>query len=353
MVNNRVVRAALFFAGVVLPSVCFLLVNLDGPEWQSGRLIDYAGLLLSCPPSLPLWPLLLYCMISMSLVVFRPARFCKSNVVRFGIFSGVLIAAEYAAILEVLCYGEFASISPVLPLVLFVLAAVVPMGILWLDSHVADKYGHAYLSMAIAVIGLFLGVVTRGIGFEVALIVCIWCSTPWAFAAYTYVSARLIWAAQPPRFRFSLAQLFAVTTWFAAHCGAWRASYLLMLHEYSRLPTTPPHHCFVCTAAARGHAWIVGSQTYVASDGTPCRVNDQLRRLKAFELLLASVSPAGHRALRRVYDRVGPPLAALLARPLAADAAYVALKPVEWLARLTLRLVLGGQAELIGKLYRE
>ena len=68
-----------------------------------------------------------------------------------------------------------------------------------------------------------------------------------------------------------------------------------MLDEYSRLPKTEPAHCFVCTAAAAGHPGVVHSQSWQAADGRMIRVNDQLRYLKAFELLWASLSPAGHR----------------------------------------------------------
>ena len=39
-----------------------------------------------------------------------------------------------------------------------------------------------------------------------------------------------------------------------------------------------------------------------------------------------------HRPLRGLYDRVGPSLAAGLTSPWLADLAYVALKPLEWMA---------------------
>ncbi len=45
-------------------------------------------------------------------------------------------------------------------------------------------------------------------------------------------------------------------------------------------------------------------------------------------------------------------MAAALVHPLAADAAYLALKPLEWFARLALRLALGKHLTLIARLYR-
>ena len=112
-----------------------------------------------------------------------------------------------------------------------------------------------------------------------------------------------------------LGELLGLVSWFAAHCGAWRLSFIWMLEEYSQLPTTEPNRCFVCTAAARGHRRVVHGEDYRAPNGSLYRVNDQLRILKAFELLLLSTSPHAHCICRRVYDRVGPMLAAVLVHP--------------------------------------
>ena len=101
-------------------------------------------------------------------------------------------------------------------------------------------------------------------------------------ASYVATSFHLIRGSET-RFRFSLAQLLGFVSWFAAHCSAWRLSYVWMLEEYSRLPTTPPSGCFVCTAAASGHPPVVRGEDYPAPGGATYRVNDQLRVLKAFE----------------------------------------------------------------------
>ena len=97
-----------------------------------------------------------------------------------------------------------------------------------------------------------------------------------------------------------------------------------MLEEYSRLPTAPPSGCFVCTAVAGGHRRVVRGEEFLGANGSAYRVNDQLRVLKALELLLMSVSPQGHLACRWVYDRLGPRLATMLVHPLLADMGYFA-----------------------------
>ncbi len=225
-----VVRAPLVFAGVVLPVVCFLVINL--PRFDPHMAPGHATLLMMYPASLALSPFLLYSMISMWLVVFRPGEFDRNNFLRFGVFSGVLTAAEYCAIF----HSVFWYVSETLAFaaafcMVSALAVLLPMGILWLDIRMARKYGLAYISLTLAAIVGILVVLTGETVLLAVLGLCCAFSTAWALAAYAFVSIRLIGAAPPPRFRYSLAQLLAVTTWFAAHCAAWRCAFLLILHE--------------------------------------------------------------------------------------------------------------------------
>ncbi|MGO8690268.1 MAG: hypothetical protein ACLQLG_11590 [Thermoguttaceae bacterium] len=231
--QSRLVRAPLFFAGVLLPVVSFLLVNLNLPGPRLGGL---SGHLLMYPASAALSPLLLYSMISMGLVVFQPGQCGNNNFVRFGIFSGVLIAAEYCAILHsAFWHGPGALAYEAVFLAVSAVGVLVPMGILWLDIRMARKFGLAYISLTLASIVGVLVVLTGETALIAVAVPCLGFSTAWAFAAYGFVSIRLIGAAPPPRFRYSLAQLLAVTTWFAAHCAAWRCAFLWVLHQYQQV----------------------------------------------------------------------------------------------------------------------
>lgn len=99
---------------------------------------------------------------------------------------------------------------------------------------------------------------------------------------------------------------------------------------YERLTPEPPDgDCFVVTAAAQGHPRFVGSR--LAPDGR--RVNAQLETLRELEAQLRASAPRFHAGLRAVYDRLGPIAAARISSPWRADVAYLALKPLEWLAR--------------------
>jgi len=104
---------------------------------------------------------------------------------------------------------------------------------------------------------------------------------------------------------------------------------------FDSLPDVEPHRCFIVTAAASGHPWLVGSRPDLR---TGLRENRQLRRMRAFESLLQSLAPRFHRRLRQVYNIVGPVVANRIRTPLAADAIYLALKPLEWAAILVVRV---------------
>jgi hypothetical protein len=126
--------------------------------------------------------------------------------------------------------------------------------------------------------------------------------------------------------------------WMYGWCGGFLLAMLakvpLAMRFYASLPDEPPQSCFVVTAAARGHARIVGT----SYDSTLCRpVNQQLLRFWQFEELLADQSPRVHRSLRHVYNRIGPLLAKLIIARWQADLVFLLLKPLEWVAVMVIR----------------
>ena len=128
----------------------------------------------------------------------------------------------------------------------------------------------------------------------------------------------------------------AILIWFSALAAALIIKIPLAMRLFAALPVQAPRgygDCFVVSAAARGHPRFVGSRLDPA---TGRYINDQLRTLSAFEDRLANRRPTIHRHLRRIYNRVGPRIAASIKTPLIGDAIYLLLKPAEWLARLYL-----------------
>ena len=105
--------------------------------------------------------------------------------------------------------------------------------------------------------------------------------------------------------------------------------------RFDRLPyQTPPLSCWIVTAATCGHAWVVRPLRVEWRRGVPVRVNRQLLAFRAFEAAWRAASPRTHAVVRRLYGVVGPRLARRLTSPWAADATYVLLKPLEWIARV-------------------
>jgi hypothetical protein len=116
----------------------------------------------------------------------------------------------------------------------------------------------------------------------------------------------------------------------------WAASVVESQRLYRQLPDVAPN-CFVVTAASRGHPALVGACWRRGPDGRLHRVNAQLLAFRALEAVGRARWPAVHARCRRVYDVWGPRMAACVRRRWAADAAYLLLKPAEWVARAILR----------------
>lgn len=142
--------------------------------------------------------------------------------------------------------------------------------------------------------------------------------------------------------------------------GVWSTFYAFSTYEavtrgialYKSLPTSPPG-CFVVSAAANGHPRFVGSANCRTSDGMAFSVNHQLRYFKAFEIALAAASPTVHTGVRLIYNRAGPWMASLIRHPIAADLAYVSMKPAEWVIRGTFRIFLPASFQVIETLWNE
>ena len=331
--------------GIVVPIICHLITIEDPPqtpEWQSGRLSDKLGFVLSGKCGWPMYPLLGFPIFCLGMVLVNE-RNAKKRWVRFGLFTGVPVTAWY-----LFAFGQGTEgIIPLLVSATFCLLVV--YGLIWGFQFLCKKFNDEEvksvvrgISVILVILLLIAIVATHGFVFFVPIIFALYLSTPFAFLIYLLMSIRLL--KQYPLDRFSIAELMAGITWLGALLGALRATITLSIEEYSKLPLEPPEGCYIATAAAKGYPAIVGSQKLPAAAGEPVWVNSQLTTFKIAELALRSVWPRAHRALRFFYNRIGPCLAARLGTPVAATLAYMTLKPAEWTCRFLLRIVLGRKA---------
>ncbi len=121
---------------------------------------------------------------------------------------------------------------------------------------------------------------------------------------------------------------------------------------YAKLPErVSSGDCYLATVAARGDRRVTRARSIRLRDGRTLLVSRQLRRFKAFEIVLMAVAPGVHRALRAVYNRVGPPLAARMG-PRAATVLHVLFKPLEAAIAVLLRGLFRNPDALLESTYR-
>ncbi|HVY46257.1 MAG TPA: DUF6688 family protein, partial [Minicystis sp.] len=143
--------------------------------------------------------------------------------------------------------------------------------------------------------------------------------------------------------------------WLGRADGALRVLTNTCGHVLSRVDVViVPESChYLCTVAARGHAWLVKPERVGVRRGVPILVNRQLATANAFEDLLHERWPRFGRAARRAYDRVGLPVSRYLRRPWLADLTYLAMKPAEWCFAIALLLLDPGEPEArLDRMYR-
>lgn len=368
------VRLAFLYAGVVVPVMCHAMTVSSPPDaatWQSGAMDDKLSFALSGRAGFVFYPLMLYPMVCLTLLLFREARFAEKWVVRFGIFTGIPVAMWYWALLGIVVTDIQRILSPNwLGLLLMGFAAiVVPFAawwvirlLLWVRRRIGIRWEVVVVvGLALYVLGIFIASPQA----DDMITACLWPLWPlavlwflsllfgpsWAFGVYVGMTLRLLWRyPRPPRFR--MIQLLAAFSWLGAFLGACRWAIERSLEEYAKLPVEQSGGCYVASAAAHGHRALVGAHEIIGTDGTVVRVNRQLRILKAGELVLLALAPTVHRLLRCVYDALGPALAGRLTNPWFADLAYLSLKPAEWASCAFLACTLGSERRRVDTLFR-
>ena len=232
---SGLLRFTWVFAGAILPIICFVAgTSIFANRSQS--LSGYAGLLLSLDGSLPLMPLLLICMGSVLVLASRPHD-VENGWGRLGVFSGMVLSLEYWFVFQVAISNENAWSMLPLHLAWGVIWSTIVVVVPWFFGHLVSSaftapreryFGCA--SVALSVLGII-----AVISFPYSLLLvgapCLLCSTPWAVAAYTSAAIWMFRCRKGPAFQFTLWQLLAATTWFAANFAAWRTAILMMLER--------------------------------------------------------------------------------------------------------------------------
>lgn len=333
---------------VAMPVVAFSSTDLFWPEWQNGELKSYLILLLSPKASWPFFPFLAYSIVCYLLLTYDFERFSSSWVVRFGIYTGVLLALHFSILSG--RYFFDADLSFLWLVLLWSLPILTSRTYAWLIEKWDTKRVNTVLTIVLSVSVLAFAVISKALSAPFYLILAaITIAAPiWCLLLYFRVA---VWLFSNDEWKTSLMRGLGIAAWMGAYVVAWRVAILKMYELYAALPPEPPPDCYIATAAAQGHPQFVGGKVILRSDGTSLRVNRQLQTLKFAELALMAVLPSLHKALRRVYDVVGQYLARKIRNPFLADFAYLLLSPFEVFAAFILRRAIPRFDELARQLY--
>ncbi|MCA9192512.1 MAG: hypothetical protein KDB03_12145 [Planctomycetales bacterium] len=342
-------RVRFFLTGVILPIGCWIPSLLGSPPqtgilWQSGQPSTYASLMLHQEVAWPFWPLIVLSMLAMGAWTIRlqVGRFFP---IRMGIYLGTMLALQYAIVVL--------TIFPPL----LIASAIVGGSLIittWFGTLLLRRSRQIAIAeiMGLTAVVALLATCARFVGGDVwewfiSIPIFVVVGSP-ILTLLTYFRASIHLLSQPIlRSHTSTVALFAsALSWFALYAYAWKLSVERLLAEYAKLPPQPPD-CFVCSAAACGHPWLVGTNP---QDNV--RVNRQMQYLKFFEALLKTTVPRTHCRLRQIYNRWGPSVAKTIrGNPWFADTVYLLLLPLTCSAYCCAKL-LRIDLKLVSQIYR-
>src|SRR5580698_6428011 len=104
--------AVLATAGILLPMGCFAasLNRYPGaPDYQRGQWSDYLTLVPSVRASWPFAPLLFAATFAMAVLVIVPPRVAQSWLLRWALYSGAILSAQYTLI-QAIAFEEPSSL---------------------------------------------------------------------------------------------------------------------------------------------------------------------------------------------------------------------------------------------------
>jgi len=330
----------------VTPILSFWATDVFKPEWKSGELSDYIILFLFPEASLVFFLLMGYSIICYLLLLISPTRYSRLFSIRFGVYTGTLLAFQYSVLSSLFFLNNGFSPGFIL---LWIFPVVFGPLYRWATGKWSARIVHTFLALLAATILASALIVPEPLTIPFFLLIALTIAAPfWSFLiglrAAIWVLRNYETGLTPPRG-------LGLAAWLGAYVMAWRFDILKMYELYAALPPAPPPDCYIATAAARGHPGFVRAWTVQRADGISIQVNKQLQRLKCAELALRAVFPRFHGLLRRIYDKTGNVLARHIRHPYLADLAYLLLKPWEWLARAFLKAIVPGIDSISKKMY--
>ncbi|MBX2850275.1 MAG: hypothetical protein KTR15_00850 [Phycisphaeraceae bacterium] len=343
--------------GMFGPGMVVLLASFDPMQpltvdWQSGQLRDYVGTMLAGRAMWAFYPFLLWSYIALVVLLSAPMAMGRLWWVRIGLWLGCLLGVQYQIILSVGLLGlsEQFWIACVFGLIPMGILAAVVISQRALDATRKPKpRQRRNWQVSLVVVGLTIaaligiGVASRGMVLMVVLLggpyLMLLCMSAALCRVYRTDFSQPAERSKP----------IPVAATALGYVAAWPIAISQAQIVYNSLPTTDPS-CYACTASAHGHRWLTRATPVRFPGGRVVLVTQQMRTLKAAELLIAARFPRLHRSMRRVYDRVGPRIASQIRSRWLADVSYLFFVPFAAIAWLALPIL--GRARDIDRAYQ-
>lgn len=331
---------------VIMTFLDFRYIEYLKPDWQSGRLQDYAALFLSAEASLLFFPLILYSIGCFLLLMENQEQYAGKFFIRLGIYSGMFLALQYSLLVFLYVYDTSESSSILLLILVYVSPLILKKAHQWLSRKLS-----AVLVRNLAV-GIAILIVSITILFtrEPLFVLLIFLGFGVPFWSFLISGQTALWLFRNYETKVNLFRSLGFGAWIVAYVGALRFDTLKMYELYAALPTEPPN-CYIATAAAQGHPRLVRSRVVHLRNGDLMQVNSQLQHFKSVEIALMAISPKLHSLVRKVYDVIGKKLAAYIQNPLLADVAFLFLLPVEWILFRMLKIFVPEIETISKKIY--
>ena len=238
--------AVLAALGILLPMGCFAasLNRYPGaPDYQRGQWCDYLTLVPSVRASWPFAPLLFAATFAMAVLVIAPHRVAQSWLLRWAIYSGAILAAQYTLI-QAIAFAEpgaLLSVGTIVAVGSAGIATLLGLGGLWLVPRL-PRIKPAYL-LPCAILMPIAAVVFWRVTLPVVLISMMLgaiLAPALTLAAYLRVSF-IVWklAQQDPRAGGRIG-LRVPLVWLTTYGAMWVLAVIEAIELYNSLPKTPP-----------------------------------------------------------------------------------------------------------------
>ena len=238
-------RAVLAIAGILLPIGCFaasLYLYPGAPEFQEGKWFDYLTLVPGLRVSWPFAPLLFAAIYAMAVLVIAPRRVAQSWLLRWALYSGAILAAQYTLIqaIAVVEPAALLSIGTIIAIGGAGVATLLALAALWIVPRLPRIKPAYWLPCALlipfAVVAWRITLSALLLSAMMGAIV----APALTLAVFLRVSI-IVWtlAQQEPRASGRMG-LRVPLVWLTTYGTAWVIAVINAIDLYNSLPKTPP-----------------------------------------------------------------------------------------------------------------